>query len=146
AVASIESSADSRRTPVAARHPERHPGDVLPLVRSVLEVAVDATSVGASALLRRRAIKPNLKGVDLALVLELVGSVPQVRKAVERVTSIAGTEVALEIARALVQSLLQSELGSGVAALRRTLRIRELQARRSLWRRLEPELCSAPES
>jgi cation-transporting ATPase I len=133
------------RAPVAQRHPERHPGDRFPLARTGIEIAVDVASIATSAVLRRLGAKTRPIAVDLAALLELATGVPQVRKALEQVGTIAGTELALEVARAVVQSLLHSEMGPVVTTLRRSLALRELIARRTLWQTLEPVLCASPD-
>ena len=97
----------TRATPV--RWPRRH------------RIAVDVASMGTSAVLRRLRAQTRPIAIDLAALLELATGVPQVRKALERVGTIAGTELALEVARAVVQSLLHSEVGPVVATLRRSL-------------------------
>lgn len=134
-----------RREPVTHRHPERHPGDIGPVVRTAVELAAEVASIGLGGLLRRLGVKPIPLEIDLAAVIELASGLPQVRDAIEKATSIARVELALELARAAVAALLQSEVGPAVGTVRRALRLRELAARRALWQRIEPELCAEPD-
>ncbi|WP_428265300.1 HAD-IC family P-type ATPase [Haliangium sp.] len=145
ALATIEREAGVNARGFPGAHPEQHPGDPMPIARTLVEIAAEVASLGAGLGLRALGIKPVPLEVDLAALLELVGGLPGARKAVERVATIALTELGLELANAAVQSLLQSEMGPVVGTLHRALRLRELWARRSLWARWEPTLCARPE-
>lgn len=123
-------------------HPESHPGDWMPLARTLLELGLDVGSIGGGFALRRAGIKPVPLELDVAALLDLVGNVPRVRKWIERRIGIVGTELGLELASAVTQTLLHGELGSAASSLNRLLRLRELRVRRQLWPQWEAQLCT----
>ncbi len=132
--------------PFPARHPERYPGDREPIARTLVEIGAELASLGGGAVLRRLGVKPLAFELDLAVVLAMAENVPRLRRAIDRALSIAFAEVTLEVARAGVQALLHGSLGPAAGIVGRGLRLRELAARRGLWRELESELCGTAEA
>jgi len=128
------------------RHPEMHPGDVRPLVRTATELGAELASVAAAALLRFTPVRPLRTELDLAALLEVISDLPAARKPLERVLGIANTELALEVASSIVNALLQKEMGPAMGTLHRALRGYELLVRRNAWPEWEERLCSHPDA
>ncbi len=124
------------------RHPEQHPGDSFPLLRTGLELGTDLAGIAISGALRRAGVKATPQETDLVALLELIGNVPWFRKPLERLTTIALTEAGLELGSAALQSLTHGETGAAASAFHRTLRMRELRARRRLWSLRERDCCT----
>ncbi|MEW6166361.1 MAG: HAD-IC family P-type ATPase [Pseudomonadota bacterium] len=143
AVVDAETALGLNRAPLSGvAHPERHPGHWTPLARTLLELGVDAASVAGGWALRRAGVgRPSL-GVDLAALQSAMANTPALRRWLERYLGIALTEVGLELSGALLHAVLQGELGAAADILHRSLRLRELAARRRLWQQWEPRLCA----
>jgi len=128
------------------QHPELHPGDIRPLVRTATELGAELSSVAAAALLRFTPIRPLRTEIDLAALLEVISDLPLARKPLERVLGIANTEVVLEVASSVVNALLQKEMGPAMGTVHRALRGYELWMRRKTWPEWEERLCSDPDA
>jgi cation-transporting ATPase I len=131
--------------PFPSEHPEQHPGDVMPLVRTMVEIGARASALGTGAVLHAFGVQPPKYEIDLAALLALIHNVPGLRKTIERYATIAGTELGLDLFSAVVYTLRQSETGPVMGIIHRTLRLRELHARRELWKTWEPLLCAHPD-
>ncbi|MFZ5561208.1 MAG: HAD-IC family P-type ATPase [Pseudomonadota bacterium] len=126
----------------AAAAPEHHPGDWMPLAQTLLDLGLDAASIGASLLLRPIKKRALPREIDLAALLDVVANVPGVRRIVERRLGPGATEIGLEVAGAVLAALMHGELGAAGSLLHRALHWRELRARRRLWLRCwEARLC-----
>jgi cation-transporting P-type ATPase I len=130
--------------PFPSAHPEHYPGDLEPVLRSVVELGIDVAGLGAAAFGRRLGVPMLPIDLDLAAIISAVEGIPRLRKALERTLSIAGTELVLELAGAVSQGLLQGLIGPTVKIVHRSLRLRELTERRKIWAALESTLCADP--
>lgn len=124
--------------------PDHHPGDWIPLAQTLMEIALDLGSLAGSLGLRLLKVKPMALETDLAAVVEVVSNIPGARSFLERHVGVAFTEFGLGLAGALLNTVLNGEIGAANSTLSRLLRWRELRARRRLWRQTwEPRLCAA---
>jgi cation-transporting ATPase I len=145
AVARVEAALGLETRPFPKEHPEQHPGDVMPLVRTMVEIGARLGALGTGAMLRAVGVRPPTFEIDLAALLALVQNTPGLRKIIERHVSIAATELALDLFSATIYTLRQSETGPVVGTIHRALRLRELQVRREQWKAWEPLLCAHPD-
>lgn len=131
--------------PFPVRQPERHPGHRQPINRTYIEIGLDVWALGMGIVLRRVGKRVPPTFIDLFAAVAVIEGVPEVRKAIERVLGIAATEMAIDISQAVLRPIIQSDIGSLSGIAQRALQLRELDRRRKLWARWEPQLCSEPE-
>lgn len=144
AMAAIETAYGLGEKPLPrVAQPERYPGDGAPIARTALELGFDAASMAAALALRSVGIGVRPFEFDLGALQSLVRNVPFVRRLVERQLSGALTEIGLELSDAVLQALMQGQFGTAANSLHRSLRLRELRARKRLWAQWEPRLCGA---
>jgi cation-transporting ATPase I len=144
AVKRVEARLGLQTRPFPSAHPEQHPGDVMPLLRTMVEIGARLSALGTGAVLHAAGVRPPKYEIDLAAVVALIHNVPGLRKLIERYATIAGTELGLDLLSAVIYTLRQSETGPVMGVIHRTLRLRELHARRELWKTWEPLLCADP--
>lgn len=129
----------------ARSHPERYPGDDEPVTRTLIELAADGLGLAGSVAFRRLRVPHAAAEVYLAVLSLAARHIPDVRKRIERQLTIPLAELSFELLTAMVQALLQGELGPAASITHRVLRLRELHARRELWQRAEADLCASPD-
>lgn len=144
AVKRVETRLGLQTRPFPSTHPEQHPGDFMPLLRTMVEIGARLSALGTGAVLHAAGVKPPRYEIDLAALIALIHNVPGLRKLIERYATIAGTELGLDLVSAVIYTLRQSETGPVMGIIHRTLRLRELHARRELWKTWEPLLCADP--
>jgi cation-transporting ATPase I len=127
---------DAKPFPAHA-HPEQHPGDLLPLLRTALELALHSSVLASARFIGRKHAPFE---VGLGALLEMFNNTPELRAWLERQLGVAWTEIGLEAGGAVLQALQGSNSGAVTRVLYRGLRLRELAARRRVWRRWEPRL------
>lgn len=136
AVGAFEDAHGLKEEGFRAASPEL-PGDDERLRHQRWVLASDVLGTGA-ALFTRRVPTP-LASSEVAAVTGLVEATPAIREALEqRLGPLA--DVGLASVNALAQSFAGSPLSLIVDAVYRVMLIREIQAGRNAWERLEPEL------
>jgi cation-transporting ATPase I len=121
-----------------------HPSDETPLGAAAVQLAADYVALTAAVAGRVVRVPPLPRGVRVALtVLDLQ---PELRRRLRAQIGPVGTDVVMALAYAGVSGLSQRPLTPVVDALYRTELMAEVLARRSVWKRREPELYSSPES
>ena len=121
-----------------------HPADREPIQRNVFAVIADVLGVGVATgvqVLRVVRIPAEVPGL-----ISLADSQPRLRRFLENRLGRPATDVMLVSANALSAALSQGPLGLVVDISHRAGLIGELQARRAVWQRQEPELVAGRES
>jgi cation-transporting ATPase I len=119
-----------------------HPADVEPLRRQLLAVGANVAGLGLSLV--GRLVRANPLLGEAASVVSLVEATPALRRPLETWLGPAVADVSLAAGSAVSQGLAQGPLGLVIDIAHRWLRIDELDARRELWLRREPELSGEP--
>lgn len=125
-------------------HQPDHPDDLEPVQRRAIAIAADSVGLGitlvgqALHLARIPAVVPGL--------VTLADSQPRIRQLLERRLGPPTTDLVVGGANAVAQTLGQGSIGLMVDIAQHSSRIGEQLARRSAWRRLEPELIEGPHS
>ena len=138
-----EEASDAGLVPFGDEKPE-HPADVEPLARTLVEMGTDAGGLVLAALLRLARVPPLPIQADAATVLAMLDSVPSLRKKLDDRLGPLTTELMLNVLSSLTQGLSQGASSLGVDLVYRGVVVREIQARRRVWERKEPELCRTP--
>ena len=76
AVKRVEAELALSTRPFPSEHPEQHPGDIMPLVRTALEIGARLGALGTGAVLRAMRVKPPSYEIDLAALIALIHNVP----------------------------------------------------------------------
>jgi cation-transporting ATPase I len=122
-----------------AGRPE-HPGDPGPIHRHATALVSDLVGIGIGTAGRFLRL-PKIPG-ELAAVLPFVDAQPRLRQLVARVAGAPAADLGLALASAAAQAMAQGPLGLVVDAAHRANQLREVEARRQVWERREPELSS----
>lgn len=125
-------------------HQPDHPDDLQPVQRRAVAIAADTVGLGIVAagqalhLARIPSVIPGL--------VTLADSQPRIRQLLERQLGPPTTDLVVGGANAVAQTLGQGSIGLMVDIAQHSTRIGEQLARRSAWKRLEPELIEGPHS
>ncbi|WP_433605292.1 HAD-IC family P-type ATPase [Dactylosporangium sp. CA-139114] len=138
AVEDVEDLHDLRTEGFPVERPD-HPGDIEPLLQQAIALGGDALGLGLAALrspLARRGLPANA----LSLIA-LVDATPRLRNALSERLGRAATELTLALIHSTARGLVAGPpLGLLTDAALRALLIAEIDGRRTVWRRREPEL------
>lgn len=115
-----------------------HPGDIEPIRRNAIALGADVLGLGASVLGQLLRVVP--LPVEIVSLVSLAENEPRVRRFLEQHLGVPVTDLGLGITNAFGQALSQGPLGLVVDMAHRANVVGELQARRELWERREPEL------
>ncbi len=121
-----------------------HPADSEPIQRNVFAVAADVFGIGVATgvqVLRVVRIPAEIPGV-----ISIADSQPRVRRFLENRLGRPATDVTMVTANALSAALGQGPLSLVVDIAHRVGVLGELQARRAVWQRREPDLVHGRES
>ncbi|QEY31432.1 cation-translocating P-type ATPase [Synechococcus sp. RSCCF101] len=121
-----------------------HPADVEPILRSLSEIAVELVGTGAALALRSTPVATRL-GIDLAVVLRVVESLPPVKASLERRLGPGAADLLLKLANAADFALLRGLSGALVSLLEEGLRLRGLLLRRRRWQLIEAHWNGRPD-
>lgn len=121
-----------------------HPGDVEPIVRSVVALGADAGGLLLAVTGRFRGWRALPVEVDLAALLTVAQNVPALRNPINRRLTAPVAEIGLAVANGIAAGLAQGPLGPMLDIAHRANLLTEAEARRRTWHRLEPELCAKP--
>jgi len=139
-LAALEAQLDG----VAAGEERDHPGDVEPILRSLVEIVAQLAGTGLGYALQSRPGKRRL-GIDLAAALRVLDTLPPLRQSLDRRIGSGTAELLLRLADALDYVLLQGVAGPLVGLLEQGLRLRSRLQRRRRWQQLEPLWNGRPE-
>lgn len=142
AVQRAEEAADAGLAPFGDEKPE-HPADVEPLARTLVEMGTDAGGLVLAAILRMARVPPLPFQTDAATILSVLDSAPSLRQKLDDRLGPLTTELMLNVLSSVTQGLSQGATSLGADIVYRALLVREIQARRRVWDRREPELCRA---
>ena len=117
-----------------------HPGDIEPLRRNAIAIGADVLGLGVSTFGQLLRLGPF--PVEIAAVVALAENEPRVRQVLERRVGVTATDLGLGLAGALAQGLSQGPLGLVADITNRANAVGELQARRQVFERREPELAA----
>src|SRR4051812_3297614 len=120
------------------------PSDDTPLGAALTSLASDYVAVTAAIAGRVLRVRRLPRGVRVTLTL--LDLQPQLRRRLRAHIGPVGTDVVMSLAYAAVSGLSQRPLTPAVDAICRTELMAEVLARRSVWKRREPELYCSPES
>jgi cation-transporting ATPase I len=119
------------------------PGDLEPILREALELAMELAGGGMGMVLQGSGMGTRL-GVDLAMLLRSVESVPGLREAIEGTVGAGTAELVLSMANGVDHALLRGVAGPLVALLEHALRLRSRIDHHRLWTDVEADLSGAP--
>lgn len=140
AVQRAEEEAEAGLAPFGDEKPE-HPADVESLARTLVEMGTDAGGLVLAGLLRMARVKPLPIQADAATILAMLDSMPSLRKKLDDRLGPLTTELMLNVLSSLTQGLSQGATSLTADLVYRSMLVREIQARRRVWDRQEPELC-----
>ncbi|GII24423.1 putative cation-transporting ATPase I [Planosporangium mesophilum] len=116
-----------------------HPGDVEPLYRQLYALGGDALGLVLSTM--RPALGGRTLPADLLSVLSLIEATPRLRHELSERLGRAATDLTLAVTHAVAQGLTPGiPVGLLIDATLRATLIAEINARREVWHRREPEL------
>jgi cation-transporting ATPase I len=136
-VEAVEEAHDVHTERFPQDRPE-HPADAEPLQRNLLALGADLVGLGVAAF--GQILRATPFPGEIAGVVSLADSQPRVRSLLDRTFGHPTTEATLALASAMAQALSGGPLGLVVDAAHRANLVGEVQARRAVWARREPEL------
>jgi cation-transporting ATPase I len=119
-------------------HRPDHPADREPIQRHVFGIAADIVGIGVATGVR--ALRIVRIPAEIPGLVAIADGQPRVKRFVENRLGRPATDVILVSANALSQALGQGPLGLVVDVAHRSGVVGELQARRAVWYRREPEM------
>ncbi len=122
-----------------------HPADADPGVLLILELFTDALGFAIGSALSLSPFKPSSIGSSAAAITSIVRSTPGLRRELDDRLCAQRAELAMNLVVAIGQGVAQRPVSSLVDIVHKSAMLRELAARRRLWRDREPELCAAPQ-
>lgn len=120
-----------------------HPGDWEPAVRQLVELSADAVATLWGLALRVSPVPAVPFSGNAAAILSLVMSTERLRSGLEERLGTHRAELILSLSHSLTVALAQRPMTAFVDVVHKTSLLRETQARRQVWTRVEPELCGA---
>src|SRR3954463_12318177 len=142
-IRAVESAEGTREEAFSGDRPV-HPSDETPLGAAMVQLGADYVAVTAAIAGRLVRVPPLPRGVRVGLTL--LDLQPELRRRLRGYIGPLGTDVVMSLAYAGVSGLSQRPLTPAVDAIYRTELLAEVLARRSVWKRREPELYCSPES
>ncbi|MHB1710884.1 MAG: HAD-IC family P-type ATPase, partial [Acidimicrobiales bacterium] len=133
----VEEIHDLRAERFPRDRPE-HPGDIEPIRRNAIALGADVVGLGIGVFGQLLRFTPFPS--EVASAVALAESEPRVRRFLESRIGLPATDLGLGVTNALAQALSQGPLGLVVDMAHRVNVAGELQARRQVWERREPEL------
>jgi cation-transporting ATPase I len=121
-----------------------HPADDEPLLRDVVGIGADLVGVTVGTLARAMRVQAPPVEVDLVAAANVIDQVLPVHRAVEATIGRPVTDLALGFGTSILQALTAGPAAPAVDLARRSLLLREIEARRQAWLRLEGTLFAAP--
>lgn len=121
-----------------------HPADDEPRQQLQVAAVAELAGLGLGSLLRAAPFGPAKIGTRSAMVLALIRTVPQLRRRVDERLGPERSQLSLDLAGALAQSLAQRPLTLVVLLAARVEALRESEARRRVWRERLDELHQIP--
>lgn len=116
------------------------PGDLEPLVRTLVEVTADSLGVTVGTLLRLFGFKPSRLGFDIAATMSILAETPRMRARMEQMFGEPALEVAYGSVNAFVQAVGSGPVGPLVDLIHKWVMLRGDTARKQAWDILEPGL------
>jgi cation-transporting ATPase I len=143
AVAQVEASCGFDDRPFRAEGPE-HPGDLEPIVRSLIELGADVVGFWLAMLGRIASVRVLPIQIDVFALTALFEGAPNLRRFVDDRLGAQTSGLFLGVATAIAQGIVQNPLGPLIDVAYRALQIGERTGRRKAWTEREPELCAGP--
>jgi cation-transporting ATPase I len=116
----------------------QHPGDIEPILRSVVEIAAELIGLGAGLGLHGSPEGTRL-GITLAAVLRTLDTLPEIRQRLETVFGTGGVELVLRMLDSVDQALLHGLAGPVVSLVEEALQLRARLQHRRRWELIEAE-------
>ena len=139
-VKDVEEAHELETEDFAKNRPE-HPADVEPLLERLAALSGEALGFALAAL--RPALGRRTGPSDLLAALALIEATPRLRDQLSERLGRAATDLTLALTHAVAQGLAGGPpLAVLTDAAYRAALISEINARRTVWRRREPELCT----
>ena len=142
-IETVEDAHDAAHERFPHNRPD-HPADREPIQRNVFGIIADVAGIGVAITaqtLRFVRIPAEIPGL-----ISIAESQPRVRRFLENRIGRPVTDVTLGAATALTQAFAQGPLGLAVDIAHRAGSVQELESRRAIWERREPDLARAPET
>lgn len=138
AIESAEEAEDTAEETFSWR--PRHPADPIAFIPPVTGLAVDAAAMTVAVSGRFRWLIRLPRGARAPIAF--VEAQPRLREAIVRRIGPLNTDLLFAVVNATAHALSRSPIPIALDMLYRTIQLSELQSRRTVWLRREPELCA----